>query len=322
MDPLPTYDELPRDESASATAWGLFGEDDSLGRLNLITPEVVVGAVALVRRGVSFGLNLSIAEFVPPLDNTRAATRHRVLRGGNDGVEDLDDVLDDFFPQISSQWDSLAHIAAWPNVFYNGRSAEDISVRGRNTIDHWSKKGVVTRGILLDLPLVRLRFPDLVPDTSHGSVAVSVEQLEAARRLAGVDYSPGCAIVVRTGFVAWYRHQDRESRTALAESLTAPGIEHTEAMARYLWDSGASAVVSDSFATEVWPPDWSEEARPFGFLHRVLIGRLGFAIGELWDLEELSRDCALDGTYEFLLASAPLHVPGGIGSPSNALAVK
>ena len=93
-------------------------------------------------------------------------------------------------------------------------------------------------------------------------------------------------------------------------------------MARYLWDSGASAIVSDSFATEVWPPDWSDSARPFGFLHRVLIGRLGFAIGELWDLEALSRDCALDQSYEFLLASAPLHVPGGIGSPSNALAIK
>jgi hypothetical protein len=93
-------------------------------------------------------------------------------------------------------------------------------------------------------------------------------------------------------------------------------------MARYLWDSGASAIVSDSFATEVWPPDWSEAARPFGFLHRVLIGRLGFAIGELWDLEELSGDCALDGSCQFLLVSAPLHVPGGIGSPSNALAIK
>jgi kynurenine formamidase len=319
---MPKYDELPRGESGTPHAWGLFGEDDSLGRLNLITPEVATEAVGVVRRGVSFGLNLSITEFHPPLDNTRAQTRHRVLRGGHDGVEDLDDVLDDFYPQISSQWDSLAHIAAVPNVFYNGRSVEDVTVRGRNTIDHWAKKGVVTRGVLLDLPIASRSLRDLVPDTSHGSVSITVDQLEAARTLTGVEYSPGCAIVVRTGFVAWYRRQDRESRTALAESLNAPGIEHTEEMARYLWDSGASAIVSDSFATEVWPPDWSEAARPFGFLHRVLIGRLGFAIGELWDLEELSGDCALDGSYQFLLVSAPLHVLGGIGSPSNALAIK
>ena len=124
-------------------------------------------------------------------------------------------------------------------------------MRGRNTIDHWAKKGAVTRGVLLDLPIASRSLRDLVPDTSHGSVSITVDQLEAARTLTGVEYSPGCAIVVRTGFVAWYRRQDRDSRTALAESLTAPGIEHTEEMARYLWDSKASGIVSDSFATEV-----------------------------------------------------------------------
>jgi hypothetical protein len=60
---------------------------------------------------------------------------------------------------------------------------------------------------------------------------------------------------VRTGSVVWYRRQDRESRTALAEALTAPGVEHTEEMTRYLGDSGARAIVSDSFATEAGPPD-------------------------------------------------------------------
>jgi hypothetical protein len=46
------------------------------------------------------------------------------------------------------------------------------------------------------------------------------------------------------------------------------------------------------------------------------------AIGELWDLDALAEDCDADGVFEFLLVSAPLHVPGGIGSPSNAVALK
>ena len=85
---------------------------------------------------------------------------------------------------------------------------------------------------------------------------------------------------------------------------------------------GRLNLITPEVATEVCPPDWSEAARPFGFLHRVLIGRLGFANGEPWDLEELSGECALDGSYQFLLVSAPLQVPGGLGSPSNALASK
>jgi len=319
---LPAYDDLPLDTDGVATAWGLFGDDDSIGRLNLITHATVLDALKLGRRGARFGLDAPVDQFDPPLDITRSNPVHRVLQGGADGVEDLDDALDDYFPQISSQWDSLAHIAARPNIFYNNRSLDDVLVQGRNTIDHWTKQGVVTRAVLLDIPRARQLAPDVIPDSVHGAVALSVNALEAARAASGTAFSPGCAIVIRTGFLDWYRGLDREERVALSGDLVAPGIEHSEEMARYLWDSGASAVVSDSFATEVWPPDFSSEAAPFGFLHRVLIGRLGFAIGELWDLEELARDCAHDGVYEFLLMSAPLNVRGGIGSPANALAIK
>lgn len=319
---IPAFDDLPLGADGVVSAWGVFGVDDSIGRLNMITPETVRTAVQLVRRGVGFGLDAPLDEFDPPLDSTRSPVRHRVLKGGDGAVVDLDDALDDFFPQISSQWDSLAHMAARPNVFYNNRSVDDVLVGGHNTIDHWTKRGVVTRAVLLDLPRARESAPDVIPDTSHGPVPISVEVLEAVRRAAGTQFSPGCAVVIRTGFLEWYRGLDLEHRADLSSQLSAPGLEHSEDMARYLWDSGASAVVSDSFATEVWPPDESPGASPFGFLHRVLIGRLGFAIGELWDLEELARDCRLDGVYEFFLVSAPLHVRGGIGSPANALAIK
>ena len=45
-------------------------------------------------------------------------------------------------------------------------------------------------------------------------------------------------------------------------------------------------------------------------------------IGELWWLDDLALDCAADGRYEFFVTSAPLNVPGGVGSPPNALALK
>jgi hypothetical protein len=82
------------------------------------------------------------------------------------------------------------------------------------------------------------------------------------------------------------------------------------------------AIASDTFSVEVWPPDFSPEAFPFGFLHRVLIGQFGMALGELWWLDDLADDCAQDGIYECLLTSAPLNAKGGIGSPPNALAIK
>ncbi len=59
-----------------------------------------------------------------------------------------------------------------------------------------------------------------------------------------------------------------------------------------------------------------------GFLHRMLIGQLGLALGELWWLADLAADCAADGRYEAFLVSAPFNAPGGIGSPPNAVAMK
>lgn len=320
---MPRYWDLPEASGGGRTAWGLYGSDDSVGRINLLTSQRVLDAVRLVRKGTTFALNAAVDEFDPPLDSTRSAARHRYLEVGGDlGVEDMDDVLDDYFPQISSQWDSLAHIAATPGVFYNNVSLDDVKTRGANTIDHLAKRGIVGRGVLLDVGRAAAQGSGGGVDTSHGSISLSVADLEEARERADVSYSDGCIVLLRTGFIDWYRKQGIATREELHRDLHAPGIEHTEEMASYLWDSGVAAIASDTFAVEVWPPDMSESARPFGLLHRILIGQLGMPIGELWDLDALAQDCHVDGVYEFLLVSAPLNIRRGIASPANAIALK
>jgi kynurenine formamidase len=317
---LPRYDDLPAAARGGRSGWGLFGPTDSLGLLNLQTNASVLAATSLVRTGKVFPLNAEIDAVNPPLDEDRAMVRHRVLHQPGPGFPDLDDVLDNFFPQVSSQWDSLAHVAYTPGVFYNGASDDDVLTGNRNTIDHWARRGIVGRGVMLDLD--RALNSAGRSYTPQGSTAFSVADLEHARMRAGIDFSPGCIVLVRTGFLGWYRRQSWRDRKRVAADLRAPGIEHTEDMARYLWDNQIMAIASDTFAVEVWPPAWGREAAPFGFLHRVLIGQFGMALGELWHLDDLAADCDQDGVCEFFLCSAPLNVPGGIGSPPNALALK
>jgi len=317
---LPRYDELPAAGRGGRSAWGLFGATDSVGLLNLQTDASVLAAAGLVRKGSVFSLNAELDAVDPPLDPDRAMFRHRVLHQPGPGFEDLDDVLDNFFPQGSSQWDSLAHVAYSPGVFYNGAADDDVLTGHRNTIDHWARRGIAGRGVLLDLD--RALNDGGGSYTPDGATAFSVADLEHARSCAGIEFSPGCIVLLRTGFLGWYRGRPRPQRRRLAADLRAPGLEHTEEIARYLWDNQIMAVASDTFAVEVWPPAWGAEAAPFGFLHRVLIGQFGMALGELWWLDDLAADCAADGVHEFFLTSAPLNVPGGIGSPPNALAIK
>ena len=318
MTELPDYADLPSAPRGGRSAWGLFGRRDNLGLVNLMTPERIAAAARLVRRGQIFCLDMPIGSISPALATFRGPPRHQVLH--QPGTAGFDDVYDNFYPQASSQWDSLAHIGYAPDQMYNGATEREVLAGTRNTIEHWARHGLAGRAVLLDVERA-MRDAGRSYDPG-GSSPISVADLELARRQAGVEFAAGDIILLHTGFAAWYVQQARQVKYRLHGNVTAPGIEHTEAVCEYLWNSHASAIAADNFAVEVFPADYSPAAHPFGFLHHVLIGQFGMALGELWWLADLARDCAADGVYEAFLVSAPLNAPGGIGSPANAVAIK
>lgn len=315
-DRLPSFDQLPVVAGAPPqSAWWLFGEEDQVGLFNLQTPARIVEAAGLVRKGSVFPLNWELELPGPPLFG-RGSPRHTILGAG----PGRDDVIDNFFPQASSQWDSLVHVGHPVHGFYNGVGEDEITGRPgtRGGIENWARRGIAGRGVLLDMArhFERAGRP-YDPSTAY---RIQVEELEACRAAQGLEIRAGDVLMVRTGWMAWYLQQDALVRRGLANTATlqAPGLQAGEAMARYLWDLHIVAAASDCPALEAWPPT----AQTGGFLHHYLIGLFGMAIGELWDLERLAADCAADGSYEFLFVSAPLNKLGGVGSPPNALAIK
>jgi hypothetical protein len=76
----------------------------------------------------------------------------------------------------------------------------------------------------------------------------------------------------------------------------------------------------DNIAIEVEPFEegW-EHVYP---LHARLIRDLGLTLGEVWDMEELSRACAQDGRYEFFLSAPPLNLTNASGSMVNPVVIK
>jgi len=93
------------------------------------------------------------------------------------------------------------------------------------------------------------------------------------------------------------------------------GVEATINMLRWLWDSGFSAVASDSISWEVYPQQKDIS------LHEYLLAGWGVPIGELFDLEELSKICKKLGRWSFFVSSVPFNMPGGVSSPPNAIAI-
>jgi hypothetical protein len=148
--------------------------------------------------------------------------------------------------------------------------------------------------------------------------------LENIAKVEHIQLEAGDIVLLRTGWLTWYKNLDNAGREALRGTLhpgesgmACPGLDPSQATAGWVWDHQLAAMVADNVALEALPVEAS-----VGFQHRRLIALQGLPIGEVWDLDELAHDCTRDGVYEFMLVSAPLNLPGGVGSPPNAYAIK
>lgn len=314
MTSVPRYADLPAASHGGRSAWSLFGPDDSLGRLVLQDSDAVLRGREAIRRGAVFALNAPIDVIDPPFYRRPQVEVAMVNKDGRS----LDDALHHFAPQGSSQWDALVHVAYRPDVFYGGRTADELTRDRIGTIEHAAERGIAGRAVLIDMaPWLADRGL-----TAADSVGFSPDDLQQAVDATGLTLQQGDILLIRTGFLTWYQQQDTTTRERLVDRLHlhAAGIDHTEAVAEWLWDSGVAAIASDSPSVEVWPPDPDDQV--FGLLHRVLLGQLGFLLGELWWLDDLAADCAQTGNHEMFLVSAPLNIRGGVGSTANAVAIR
>lgn len=313
---LPSYDELPYiPGNPPRSAWGLWGDDDQMGTINLLTPERVAAGAKLVRKGSVFALNWDLEKPSTPLF-FRQTLRHTITNPGGNGH---DDIYENWNTQSSTQWDGLRHVGHPQHGFYNGVRPEQINYTpgSPNGIEHWARRGIAGRGVLVDFARwAKANGVDANPATSF---AISPAQFQEAARAQGVTFQPGDILLFRTGWTEWYNELSDRKRFELGHSLAFKciGFEHSEDTLRFLWDNHFAAVASDNTSIEAWPPD-----PDFGFLHHTLLPLFGLPLGEMFNLDPLAADCAADGVYEFFFTSAPLNKQGGVASPPNALAIK
>ena len=63
MPTLPKFSQLPLvGQTGERHTWGVFGKDDQLGTVNLLTPERVKRAATLVRTGKVINLSLPLTD--------------------------------------------------------------------------------------------------------------------------------------------------------------------------------------------------------------------------------------------------------------------
>lgn len=299
--------------------WGNWGSDDQHGTLNYITPAKIEEAARLVKQGLVFSLSMPFDTAGPQNGNlNRFNPVHTMLEDGGDwsagyrrfpnGIGGADDLIT--MPlQCATHWDGLSHIFDHGKM-WNGYDASEVRSGGalRNGIEHVADR-IVSRGVLLDV--ARYKGGDSLDD---GYVITEDDLLgciEAQGPTARVG--TGDIVLVRTGQMG--RARARGWQTYAGGD--APGLSFWTI--DWIHRTQIAAVASDTWGVEVRPNEFPNAFQPW---HQVVIPNLGLTVGEMFDLDALAAQCAVDGVYEFLLAAGPLPITGAVGAPVNPLAIK
>lgn len=281
--------------------WGRWGPDDQVGAVNLITPEKRVQAAGLVRSGRSVSLSREFPKTPAPNNLTPAQHFMRLLDRGT-GAAAIDYYGISYHGQASTHLDALCH--TWnSDGMWNGRSpGEEITFEGARfgAITAWST-GIMTRGVLLDVPRFRGQ-----PFVTHEQ-PIHGWELEDVAAAQGVRLEPGDALIVYGGREAWDRVNPQ-----WGSSTSRPGL-HVSCLP-FIRDSDAAVLVWDMM-----------DHQPNGYdlpwaVHAVIFA-YGVGLVDNALLEPLAAACAEEGRYEFMFMALPLVVPGGTGSPINPIAL-
>ncbi|QKX61290.1 uncharacterized protein TRUGW13939_08438 [Talaromyces rugulosus] len=316
---LPPFDKLTLDPSGpKGNAWGLFGKDNSLGMLNLLTPDVVQAAASEIKDGDRFGLDWKLNALGQPSFG-RQPFHQKIVSKAPRTIND--DVLT-FNTQGSTQWDGFRHFGNQTHkVFFNGTTQQMIETSDILGIDSWVEKGgVVGRGVLIDVASYAERNNITFP-----AFESSVIPLDLVKRVAeeeNVTFRPGDILFIRSGFTKAFESLAADEATAVGRREVAKyvGIESSEATLRWLWENQFAAVASDAVAVETSPVDGPQIPQEWS-LHQWCLAGWGMPLGEMFYLEKLAAHCAEKKRWSFFFSSVPLNVPGGVASPPNAVAI-
>jgi kynurenine formamidase len=84
--------------------------------------------------------------------------------------------------------------------------------------------------------------------------AISEKDLEAVAAWQGTEIRQGDILLIRSGFVQWYRQAgDEERRRGTVNGSTWTGLEGTRESVKWLWNRHFAAVGGDANVFEAWP---------------------------------------------------------------------
>jgi len=290
--------------------WGRWGADDELGALNLITAEHRIRAASLVTEGKTIGFSTSVVTTGPTTDGFPPARHHMIQTYDLSDPNDPQGYVMDYVGiaahgHMFTHLDTLCHMS-FDGRIYNGAKASD-AVKSRGALSHGMdavKDGIVSRGVLFDIPAVR-EVNWLDPGDS-----VYPSDLDAAEEAGGVSCGPGDILLVRTG-----KHR-REKELGSWSTLDAmPGL-HPSTLP-WIRERDIAVFGSDT-SSDTYPSPIGGLRSP---IHMGLLVSMGVHMIDNCMLEELTESCRKLGRWEFMTVIGAIRLAAATGMVINPIAV-
>ncbi|HFK5553502.1 TPA: cyclase family protein [Elizabethkingia anophelis] len=277
------------------TSWytSPYGKGDEIGAANLMTPDLVLQSVKLVKKGKTLPLAV-------PVDKHLPAFRHRSfnlynIQPGEQGGKTLgpnkfsfNDELVNAWTGVGTQLNGIGHIGI-DNVYYNGNIATDfVTVEGVKKLGVEKVPPMVTRAVVLDMTAYYGK--NIVP----GGTEFTVSDIQNVLKKEGLNLKKGDIVLFNTG---WLELIGKDNNQFLE---TEPGIGMEAA--QWLADQGIIAFGGDTWASEVYPNPKSKEEFP---INQFMLAKRGIYNLELIDTRPLVKE----KVWEFLFVlGQPLYV--------------
>lgn len=301
--------------------WQRWGAGDEVGSLNFLTSSEVLRGVRAVRSGKVFTCGEIIGHpdgdpLWPGRDPARrdmAVDKQSYVDGVMPslpgGAEFADDRID-MYLQGSTQFDALGHVW-YDDKLWNGYPATETNGGMKKaSVLPISEKGVVGRGVLLDMAAYKgkkyLEKGDLL----------NLDDLLGCAERQGVTIEKHDILCLRLGFLQLLRVQGPE---LFYKDFLEPGLTYSPELVDWFHKMEIPCLSTDTISNETELDPAVGVQIP---LHCALMRNLGIAFNEICNFEALAEDCHSDGQWEFLYAAAPLKVYEAAGAPVNVLAIK
>lgn len=286
-----------------------WGADDEIGAANYVTPEQVMMAVKLVKKGQSHPLGIVVDPKMPAFP-PRSMSLQVVQPGQHNGRELAEDfgwpaIYNDDLAQLwfgtGPQLDGLGHMGEAGSYYNCNKAVDFVHITGLKKLGTHKVPPLIGRGVMLDMTR------HFGVSTMASGQPISSKDIKAAAKAQRVKIQQGDVVLFHTGWTDGKLISEPQ-----AWASTEPGL--TNEAAAYLASLNPMAVGADTWGLDVVPPVKGDK---LFYGHIEFLMKNGIYILETMNTGRLAKE----RVHEFMFVLGQARVKGTVQMIINPVAM-